>query len=220
MDAARFLMACVLASAVMSGCTTTVQPPSSSLAKVSTAELPAANSPFAQAENGAGLGSSETSHDAEMTMEDEISTKCLAAWRTGLAGNLKEALAQLDVLAQKYPHVPTILSMQGQLLDHFGKKKEAVKYYRQAAVGREFSTLNVYKLAEDLRATKQDKEAITYYRRLLECDPKFVPGKIGLAKALLDMDKKSVEAKKELEGALAIEPDNKDAQALLHGIAN
>jgi predicted Zn-dependent protease len=155
-----------------------------------------------------------------MTMEDEISTKCLAAWRTGLAGNLKEALAQLDVLAQKYPHVPTILSMQGQLLDHFGKKKEAVKYYRQAAVGREFSTLNVYKLAEDLRATKQDKEAITYYRRLLECDPKFVPGKIGLAKALLDMDKKSVEAKKELEGALAIEPDNKDAQALLHGIAN
>jgi Tfp pilus assembly protein PilF len=34
------------------------------------------------------------------------------------------------------------------------------------------------------------------------------------------MDKSSAEAKKEIEGALAIEPDNKDAQALLHGITN
>ncbi|HEY9717815.1 MAG TPA: tetratricopeptide repeat protein [Trichormus sp.] len=220
MDAARFLMACVLAAAVLSGCTTTVRPPSSSLGKVSTAETPAANSPFEQAENGAGLGSSQTSHDAEMAIEDEISTKCVAAWRTGLAGNLKEAMAQLDALAQKYPQVPTILAMQGQLLDHFGKKQEAIKYYQKAAVGREFSTLNVFKLAEDLRATKQDKEAIVYYRRLLQCDPKYVPGKIGLAKTLLDMDKSSAEAKKELEGALAIEPDNKDAQALLHGITN
>jgi predicted Zn-dependent protease len=155
-----------------------------------------------------------------MVMEDEISTKCLAAWRIGIAGDLKTAMAQLDALSQKYPKVPTILSMQGQLLDHFGKKQEAIKYYRKAGGGREFSTLNEFKLAEDLRKTKQDKEAIVYYRRLLECDSKFVPAKIGLAKTLLDIDKSSLEAKKELEAALAIEPNNKEAQELLHGITN
>jgi len=219
MDAARFLMACVLASAVLGGCTTTVAPPNSSLGKVSTAAMPG-NNPENQQTEGAGLGSSENTHDAEMVMEDEISTKCLSAWRTGLGGNLKDAMAQLDALSQKYPHVPTILEMQGQLLDHFGKKKEAIKYYRNAATGKEFSSLRTFKLAEDLRATKQDKEALVYYRRLLECDPNFVPGKVGLAKTLLDMDKSSVEAKKQLEAALVIEPKNKDAQEVLRGIAN
>jgi len=217
MDTARFLMACVLAATVLGGCTTTVQAPSSSLGKVTTAAVPEIL-PDAEQRARAGLGRSENSLDAEMTIEGEVSGACVHAWRTGLAGDKKGALAELDALSQKYPNVSTVSFMKGQVLAHFGDKEEAIKYYRQAATDKEFSAVRVFKLAEELRAVKRDKEAVIEYRRLLACQPDFVPGKVGLAKVLLDQDKSSAEAKKELESALSIEPKNKDAQELLHGL--
>jgi predicted Zn-dependent protease len=168
---------------------------------------------------------SENASEAEMDMEGDVSKGCVEAWRKALKGDEKGAMSQLDSLSRKYPGVSTVVFMKGQVMDHLGKKKEAVEYYKQAVSPKEFSTLHIFKLAEALRATQQNQDAITQYRRLNKLAPDFAPGHIGLAKSLLSIDKNSKEATSELDGVVAsaksqleTDPNAPEARESLKGV--
>jgi tetratricopeptide (TPR) repeat protein len=151
----------------------------------------------------------------DLAAEDAISKDCVAAWRKALAGNEKGAMAQLKALNQKYPKVATIRFMIGQVLEHDGKKTEAIQYYKDAVRDFEFSSIHLYKLAEAMRTTGDASGSISQYRKLLQAAPDFVDGRLGLAKALLQLDPKSTEAKEQLHEVLKGEPGNPDALAML-----
>jgi len=172
---------------------------------------------FEEHTNAVVVLNKQSSFEADMTVEAEVSKGCVEAWRKALAGDKKGALAQLDQMSQQYPNISTITFMKGQVLDHCGDKKEAIEFYRKSVTNKEFSTIHIFKLAEALRATNQNQEAAVEYRRLLTMAPDFPPGKIGLAKALLATDKKSAEARKELESVAdnGEDIDKKEAQKLL-----
>jgi len=147
-------------------------------------------------------------------VETAVADQSLVAWRKAIAGDEKGSLALMDQLDEKYPNILTLKFMRGQILEHFGKKKEALKYYQMAVTGNEFSSLKLYKLAEIKRTTGDAKGSIEDYQMLLKRAPDFVPAKLGLAQALLAVDKNSAEGKKLIDDVLALEPTNKEAKAL------
>jgi predicted Zn-dependent protease len=200
----------IIALLMLSGCSTTV--PNSAMGDVKRGE-----ETFGQHTNAVVALNKQGSFEADMTLEGEVSKGCVEAWRKALAGDKKGALAQLDQMGRQYPNISTITFMKGQVLDHCGDKKEAIEFYRNAVTNKEFSTIHIFKLAEALRATNQNQEAAVEYRRLLVSAPDFPPGKIGLAKALLATDKKSSEARKELESVVdsGEDLDKKEAEKLL-----
>jgi tetratricopeptide (TPR) repeat protein len=209
-----FCATALIASVLIAGCNTTVEAPkNNSLTKLSMTGQQSQNQADSQP-----LASEQQSHEnfeAEMEIEGEVSKRCVEAWRKALKGDKKGALADLDTLSKTYPNVATITFMKGQVLDHLGDKKEAIAFYKQAITNNEFSTMRIFKLAEALRATNQNAEAVKEYRRLLAIAPDFVPGKIGLAKSLLATDKASPEAKKQLESALTIDGTSTEARKTL-----
>ncbi|MBS1954764.1 MAG: tetratricopeptide repeat protein [Cyanobacteria bacterium SZAS-4] len=147
-------------------------------------------------------------------VETAVADQSLVAWRKAIAGDEKGSLALMDKLDEKYPNILTLKFMRGQILEHFGKKKEALKYYQMAVTGNEFSSLKLYKLAEIKRTTGDAKGSIEDYQLLIKRAPDFVPAKLGLAQALLAVDKNSAEGKKLIEDVLVMEPSNKEAKAL------
>jgi tetratricopeptide (TPR) repeat protein len=207
------------ASLLLSSCTTTVQAPGAPLGQVTIQGgngVPSAGTAELQSE-----GASE----AEMEMEGVVSRGCLDAWRKALKGDEKGSMSVLDDLSRKYPSVTTVTFMKGECLDRLGKKKEAIQFYKQAVSPKEFSTLHIFKLAEALRTTGQNKDAIPQYRRLIEIAPGFAPGHIGLATSLLALDKHSPEATKELDlvlssckSGLASDPYSAEAREYLQDI--
>jgi tetratricopeptide (TPR) repeat protein len=151
----------------------------------------------------------------DLEAEDVIARGCVEAWRKAIAGDEGKAMAQLKALDKQYPKVATIRFMIGQVLERFGKKKEAIPYYQDSVDQFEFSSIHLYKLAEAMRTTGDAKGSILQYRKLVQTAPDFLPGRIGLAKALLATDPNSLEAKNELKQILKSEPSNKEASALL-----
>lgn len=150
----------------------------------------------------------------DMDAETVISTECVAAWRRELKGDTKGALKQLEDLNTKYPRMTTIAMMQGQICEHAGRKEEAVKFYRAAVRGSEFSTLHQFKLAQALRKAGKSKEAEDSYRKVVKAAPDFTPGKLGLARALFEQDQKSAEAVQLVDDVLTAHPEDQEAKAL------
>lgn len=147
-------------------------------------------------------------------VETAVAQQSLIAWRKAIAGDEKGSLALLDQLDEKYPNILTLKFMRGQVLEHFGRKKEALKYYQMAVTGNEFSSIKLFKLAEIKRTTGDAKGAVEDYRLLIKRAPDFPPAKLGLAQALLQLDKKSEEGRKLVEEVLVAEPANKEAKAI------
>ncbi len=196
------LVACMAA-----GCTARVNTPTTlKTIKVENKNSAAADSGIPMNTDGFFAG--------DMDAENTISTECVAAWRKELKGDTEGAMKQLEELNAKFPKMTTIAMMQGQVLSHAGRKEEAVKYFRDAVRGSEFSSLHQFKLAEALSKTGKSKEAADAYRKVLDKAPDFVPAKVGLARALFQQDKSSKEAAELLDDVLAKFPDNKEAAQL------
>lgn len=160
-------------------------------------------------------GSVPVVEPVDLEAEEAIATGSIEAWRKGLAGDVDGAIKQLEALNKKYPKAITVRFMIGQVLDHGGRKKEAVKYYREAVKQSQFNRMYIFKLAESLRTTGDAAGAAQNYQELLKLEPGFVPAKVGLAKALWAMDKNSPEARKQVAEALEIDPKSQDAKSLL-----
>lgn len=150
----------------------------------------------------------------DLNAEEEVSRGCVDAWRKALAGDEAGAMNELKSLDREYPQVITVRFMMGQVLERVGKKKEAVKYYREAVTKSQFSSMYLFKLAESLRTTGDTKESISRYRELLAKNPQFVPGMLGLAHSLYALDSKSSEARTVVGKVLELEPENHEAQSL------
>jgi tetratricopeptide (TPR) repeat protein len=189
----------VFSLTIISGCSGNVRTPS---------ELPVVNTAAPSQQGGAQIGESSISQEAE----EAVSEGCVQAWRKALHGDEEGAMKQLTELDNKYPKVITVRFMMGQVKEHVGKKKEALQYYRDAVGKSRFNSMYLFKLAEAERTAGNAKESIQHYRQLIQMNPQFVPGKLGLAHALYDVDATSSEVRKELKEVLAIEPDNKEAQ--------
>ncbi len=173
-------------------------------------------------EGGTKLGAVAISGDSvDLASEEAVSDGCLAAWRRAVKGEQAEAMKQLEVLDRQYPRQTTVRFMMGQVMEHFGKKSDAVKFYREA-LGKQQQQNSIYlfKLAEALRTSGDTKSALVEYRKILGCYPRFVPAKIGLSKVLLSSDRNSAEAKEQLEQVLRLESDNREAKDLLAGFGS
>jgi tetratricopeptide (TPR) repeat protein len=226
----------VVASMMLSSCTTSVQAPSN----IGSVKISDGNS--AVPSGGANEAESQNASEAEMEMEGVVSKGCVEAWRKALKGDEKGSMSQLNDLGKRYPGVTTITFMKGEVMEHLGKKKEAVEFYKQSVGAKEFSMLHIFKLAEALRKTGQNKDAIVQYKRLVKIQPDFAPGHLGLGSSLLALDKNSTEGKEELslviasaktemdtdpktaelslEGVVQAQPDNKEAKDLLEKLKN
>lgn len=156
-------------------------------------------------------------NQSDLAVEAVVSNACVEAWRKELSGDEAGAVKQLKELDKKYPRVSTVRFMLGQVMEHSGKKQEAIKYYREAVLQSDFDSMHVFKLAETLRTTGNADGAIPYYRKLVKGAPEFTDGKLGLAKALLAVDPKSPEALGILRQIVKDEPKNKEALAALAG---
>jgi tetratricopeptide (TPR) repeat protein len=166
----------------------------------------------------AAPGESVTNQDlsgATYAMEAAISDGCLKAWRTALSGNSKDALKQLDKLQQNYPKSTTISLMKGQVLEHAGDKKGAGQCYREGILDNEYSSIQRFKLAEMLSKSGDNAGAAKQYRILIKDAPQFIDARLGLAKTLLRVEHFSQEAITELKEVLQIDPQNKEALAVL-----
>ncbi len=155
-----------------------------------------------------------TSKCVDYAAETEVSEQSLKAWREGLAGHVPEAMKILDGLDKKYPNMKTVSFMKGQVQEHAGNKELAAKYYKAAVVGDEFDSMKIFKLAEMERQTGKNSDAIKDYQKLLSSVPNFPPAELGLAKAYMKNDAKSVEAKKCLQQVLASDPGGNDKSVI------
>lgn len=151
-------------------------------------------------------------HDPEM--DSAVAEGCLAAWRKAIDGKVDAAMADLKALDEAHPKTGTIALMMGQVMEHAGRKKEAAGYYKEAVNRSRFSSLYLFKYAEQLRKSGDAKASIPEYRTLLKQTPNFAPAHIGLAQSLLTLDKNSKEAREEIKQALILEPENTDAKQL------
>jgi predicted Zn-dependent protease len=191
----------------LSACSTNMQTPSQE--KLSTVQT------------GAVLTAQESNSATQMEEESsaadanpKISDGCLAAWRQAIAGDEKGAMNKLTALDAEFPRSTSVQLMMGQVCNHFGKKKEAVAHYH-LTVSRSLSNpVFIYKLAESMRTSGDAAGSIVQFRKALSISPDFAPAKIGLAKALLKLDKNSVEARTQIKEVLAQDPNDKDAKSL------
>jgi tetratricopeptide (TPR) repeat protein len=146
-------------------------------------------------------GSNFSPESPDMKAETDVDETVLKAWRLAVKNQEKESLEMIDALDKKYPKFKTVAAMHAQILDHFGRKKEALKYYEEATSGNDFDLLHTFKMARAYSTAGDIKTAIEKYRKLVKEAPDFPPGKFGLAQALLSEDKNSAEAR-ELLGSL------------------
>lgn len=144
----------------------------------------------------------------------EVADSCLEAWRIALKGDEHGAMEKLRALDKKYPNTITVRFMMGQVEERCGSKENAVKFYREAVRQSRFSSMYTFKLAEALRVSGKPEEAIGEYRRLISQQPRFPDGHLGLARALMDIDKNSLEAREEIEIVLRQDPNQKEALEL------
>ncbi len=164
--------------------------------------------------------------------EQDISTKSLIAWRTATshlkqgttpkdawekqrAADEKLAMAQLKEIQKSHPGQSTVLFMMGQVQDHFGKHEEAIKYFKAASEKNLVSSMTIFKLAESERKAGRLKEGAADYRKLLQVEPHFSAGELGLAGCLIAINPHDPEAVSLLREVLTENPKNEEAQALL-----
>lgn len=177
----------------------------------------------------------------DMAAEGEISKQCLEAWRKAVKGDEKGSLSQLNELEKRYPKYSTIKFMKGQVLEHLGKREDAIKFYRESLDNSEFSSIRQFKLAEALRKTNKFADAEPLYRKILKSFDDFKEAKLGLAHCLIGQKKDSkegaqllqetvilcealvktqnpgkvAEGKRVLKEVLLVDPANADAKRIL-----
>ena len=160
----------------------------------------------------AAPGSNFNPESPDMKAETDVDEKVLIAWRLAVKHEEKKSLEMIDALDKKYPKFKTVAAMHAQILDHFGRKKEALKYYEEATSGNDFDLLHTFKMARAYRTAGDTKTAIEKYRKLVKEAPEFPPGKYGLAQVLLSEDKNSTEARELLSSLNASDRATLDAE--------
>lgn len=226
-----------LASALLTGCTSTVRTGHMGQVQVEhdsrspgpeTTDTPIPDSKALPAPNKLG---ERYDADAEQTVSERV----LKAWRVATShdkhGEMpkdawdkqrkldeKESIAQLDVLEKSFPSQSSILLMKGQVYEHFGNHEQAIKHYRESSNRNLVNSMSLFKLAEEERKADHTDQAIADYRRLAEVAPGFPAGQVGLARCLLTKDPKSKEARTLIKSALEQNPEDKEANELLKKI--
>ncbi|MBY0358038.1 MAG: tetratricopeptide repeat protein [Candidatus Obscuribacterales bacterium] len=138
-----------------------------------------------------------------------------AAWLKARVIDEAESMKQLTQLAERYPKASFLKTMMGQVKQHFGKKEEAALYYQEALVQNRGEPLLIFKLARAKEAAGHREEAIGYYRDVIKLQPDFTPAQLGLASCLAREASGRQEAQTLAHAVLKIEPQNKDAAALV-----
>jgi tetratricopeptide (TPR) repeat protein len=100
-------------------------------------------------------------------------------------GQEARALQLLDVLLRRDPNNPLFLRKKGQLLLRAGHRPEALAALQLAVQAAHGDPHAYFEVAEALRAQGAYADAITYYRRGLDVDPKSRHGRLALAETLL-----------------------------------
>ena len=100
-------------------------------------------------------------------------------------GQDPRALQLLDVLLRRDPTNPLFLRKKGQLLLRSGHRTEALAALQQAVQAAHGDPHAYFEVAEALRAQGAYADAITYYRRGLDVDPKSRHGRLALSETLL-----------------------------------
>lgn len=100
-------------------------------------------------------------------------------------GQDARALQLLDVLLRRDPTNPLFLRKKGQLLLRSGHRTEALTALQQAVQAAHGDPHAFFEVAEALRAQGAYADAITYYRRGLDVDPKSRHGRLALSETLL-----------------------------------
>lgn len=95
-----------------------------------------------------------------------------------------KALRFVDLLLQREPDNPLFLRRKGQLLLKSGRRSEGLQALKQAVAGASSDPHVHFEVAEALRASGAYTDAIGYYRKGLEADPKHRPGRLALAETL------------------------------------
>lgn len=95
-----------------------------------------------------------------------------------------KALRFVDLLLQREPENPLFLRRKGQLLLKAGRRAEGLLALKQAVAGSGGDPHVHFEVAEALRATGAYTDAVGYYQRGLEADPKHRPGRLALAETL------------------------------------
>jgi len=100
-------------------------------------------------------------------------------------GQDPRALQLVDLLLRREPNNPLFLRKKGQLLLRSGHRTEALLALQQAVQAAHGDPHAYFEVAEALRAQGAYADAITYYRRGLEVDPKSRHGRLALSETLL-----------------------------------
>lgn len=174
-------------------------------------------------EQAIGARSLEAWREAVAHAKKPENAKEEAAWKKTREQDEKSSMAKLESLAKDFPTSSTVQFMMGQVKEHFGKSKEAHKYFALAKDKNTNNPLYMFKLAENERKTQQFDLAERDYQQVLKIQPDFYAAKLGLARCLIHRDARSNEAKvlatevlKSDSGADA----NKQAQEILSSIAS
>lgn len=202
------LFAIVIASAAtvsLGACSNRVDPPSERFGK-----LEQKSDPVTQPSTASTMAANEM----EAVVGTAVSDGCLHAWRRACNGDEAGAIKELEALDKRYPSILTIQFMMGQVYDHFGHFEKAIEHYSRASAGNEFSSMQAFKLAQAYRKGGKHDKAITVYRKLIKLAPDFPEGKIGLAQSLIASGGDKNEARKLVDEALKVAPENKEALAL------
>ena len=219
LDSVKAFSIAVTLTGLLSGCGATVHAPDAATKNAANAQLSknlvgsgkfvadkkdgviCDESSISSSKVDAVAGSNFSPDSPDMKAETDVDEKVLTAWRLAVKNDEKNSLEMIDALDKKYPKFKTVAAMHAQILDHFGRKKEALKYYEEATSGNDFDLLHTFKMARVYRTAGDTKTAIVKYRKLVKEAPDFPPGKFGLAQALLSEDKNSAEAR-DLLGSL------------------
>lgn len=164
--------------------------------------------------------------------EETVATDSLAAWRVAVkhakqgdmpkanwdtqrAEDLKQSMAMLKDLEERYPKSSSVQFMIGQVLDHFGKHAEAAEYFSKSIQNNTNNSMYLFKLAEAETKAGQYDKAIGHYKQIQDHGSNDWFVKLGLARALKHKDPKNTDADKLLTEVLQDQPDNAEAKSLL-----
>jgi FimV-like protein len=207
MVSVRRICLIALTAFMASGCTGNVHAPQSAMGDLG--QPPASSR--------SGFSTVQPDNSINMAAETAIADASLKAWRCAIKGDEKGSMKYLDDVEKRFPNLVTTKSMRAQCLEKLGKKKEAIKYYKDAAAQNEYSSINNFKLAEARRTTGDAKGSIEDYRRLIKMAPEFEEGMLGLAKALIATGDKEG-ARTQLAQVLKQNPQNIEAKKLMESL--
>ena len=121
-------------------------------------------------------------------------------------GRSREAEAQFRKAAALAPDsLEPLLELSGLLFGE-DRAEEAEEYLRRARELRPNDPLTLHKVAEALRAAGRHQEAVAAYRNVMRSDPEFAHAHVGLAAALVDLQRYE-EALESLARAASLETD-------------